>query len=140
MKRLLLGLILAAAPAWCTVLPSSTTLLYYPIQFNTAVTAVTSVDTPEWARLTDVFAWWELKLGSFDNGGSPITIYLRGLLKQSPPGFTVVQWLELIPVSFVLGDDPGNPASNSPEAGTLGLVAGGLAAAALAKGRRRNPQ
>lgn len=135
MKRLLLGLVLTATMGWSTMLPSSLTLLYYPIPFTTPVTAVTSPDTPEWARLLDVFAWWELQLGTFETGGSPITVYLRGVLKNVPPGVTIVQWLDFIPVTF--SSDPTSGATHSPEAGTLGLVAGGLAAAALANRRRR---
>lgn len=126
MKRIFLGLTLFAVSAWCTPIPASVMVNLTPIPFTTYMTLVTDPNTPEWARLTDVFAWWELQLGSFTGGSSPMNAVLRGLLRNTQGNYTIVQWLEFVPVmNGILETAPLD--TSTPEPGALLLAASALA-------------
>ena len=129
-----IGLALFAASALSAPVPAAQMLQTNPITFTTYMTPVTDVTTPDWARLPDVLAWWELMVGSCQNGNSALVIYLRGVMKKTAGEISIVQWLERIPTFG--GADTGDPSgSPNPEPGTLLLLGAGGALLGLRRYR-----
>lgn len=133
MKSLLLGLILASAPAMAT--PVSNCLFCYAgMNFSNYVHPVTVENTPEWAQVPNAQAWYQIELGVLTGNWQGMMLVLRGLLfMEERPHLEA--WLEIVPVVF--GEVDNGPEGVTPEPGTWLLAAAGLGVLSLLRRRSR---
>jgi hypothetical protein len=125
--NLLVGLALALVPAQATpVVDGAPT--HNLLQFEPILLPVTAEETPEWAKLPNVQAWYEIRIGIMEGGISGMLLVLRGLLVANGdaivmPGFQVLAQyggaIHLIANSSDL---------STPEPSSLGLLAAGFVA------------
>ncbi len=134
MRTLLLGLVLAAAPALASPLQDCL-FCYGGLDFSNYVHPVTVENTPEWAQVPNAQAWYEFELGILTGQWEGMMLVLRGLLfmEERP---RLHAWLEIIP-ALGEGDGGNSPESVTPEPGTWLLMAGGAAAISLRRRRSR---
>lgn len=132
MKTLLTGLLLVVASAQATPVID---ISYGGVQidFKAVLHPVTTEDTPEWAKLPNARAWWEIKYGIEINDTRGMLMVFRGVLLMDP-GWRVVRWMEIVPIQGPVGsnDDP----NGTPEPGTFMLMAFGGALLAFFRRRR----
>jgi hypothetical protein len=120
MKIILAGLMLAAALAQATPVTRPVYSGLSP-QFGTILHMVTDEDTPEWAKLPNARAWYEIVTGFQLGGSEGILIAFRGVLMLDPE-WRVITWSEIIPVGQ--GEEESETTHN-PEPGTLLMMAAG---------------
>jgi hypothetical protein len=113
MKIILAGLMLVAALAQATPVIRPVYSGMSP-QFGPILHMVTEEDTPEWAKLPEAIAWYEIR---FNAGGTDSTeMVLRGVLLMGPD-WRIIPKYEIVPV--------GEESANNPEPGTFLLMAAG---------------
>ena len=124
MKTLLLGLVLASAPAFATPL-NNCLFCFAGMDFSTYVHPVTVENTPEWAQVPNARAWYEIELGILTGQWEGMMLVLRGLLfMEDRPHLHA--WLDIVQISTPGNEGP--PPGDTPEpAAWLLMAAGGIA-------------
>lgn len=137
-RILLLGLVLVLAPAQATPVLSGPAADYQIIDFTPIWTMVTEEETPEWAKIPNARAWYELRVGILEANPNGTLMVLRGILLAHGNQLYAIPWIEFLP--GWPGNRPPRPdMEDTPEPATAGVVAVALLAAAVVR-RRRSPR
>jgi len=124
---LLAGLALAVAPARATPVldgPPSHILL----NFGPILQPVTAEETPEWAKLPNVQAWYEIRIGIMEGGIGGMLLVLRGLLIANGDSIVVPGFQVLAQYGGAIHLIASSSELSTAEPSSLGLLAMGFAA------------